>query len=146
MRVQSIRAPVQVRHIAGNRFFGLAVKMTLRKMHAIAERHYLPKEIRAMTKALQYARHLLPARMRAPFVIDFGEFAGGVCIFNKVDLVLHFLFHHGRVSFVVFLCSYSKRTQWSASCVSGQRKTIRVDHADHGDLLPSSVFLRVLCS
>lgn len=64
MRVQSIRATIQVRHVAGNRFFCLAVKMTFRKMHAIAEGHYLPQEIRAMAEALQmpgirpeYARH-----------------------------------------------------------------------------------------
>ena len=100
MRVQSIRATIQVRHIAGNRFFCLAVKMTLRKMHAIAEGHYLPQEIRAIAKALQYARHLLPARMCAPFVIDLREFAGRICVFDNVDLVLHRLFHHGRNSVV----------------------------------------------
>ena len=99
-----------------------------------------------MAEALQNSRHFLAARFRAPFVVDLGHFAGRFRVFDYLDLVLHFLFHHGRVSFVVFLCSYSKRAQWSASCVSGQRKTIRVDHADHGDLLPSSVFLRVLCS
>jgi hypothetical protein len=27
--------------------------------------------------------------MRAPLVIDLREFAGGVCVFNKIDLVLH---------------------------------------------------------
>src|SRR6478609_5674387 len=72
-------------------------------MHAIAERYYLPKEIRAMAEALQYARHLLPARMRAPFVIDLREFTGCIRVFNKVDLVLHFLFHHGFASFVIFM-------------------------------------------
>ena len=91
MRVQSIRATIQIRHIAGNRFLCLAVKMTLRKMHAIAERHYLPQEIRAMAEALQYARHLLPARMRAPFVINLREFTRRIRVFNKIDLVL---FHH----------------------------------------------------
>lgn len=89
MRVQSIRAAIQVGHIAGNRLFCLAVKMALRKMHAIAEGHYLAQEIRAMAEALQYPRHLLPARVRAPFVIDLREFAGRVCVFDEVDLVLH---------------------------------------------------------
>ena len=94
MRVQSIRAAVQVGHIAGNRLFCLAVKMALRKMYAVAEGHYLAQEIRAMAEALQYPRYLLSARVRAPFIINFREFTGGICVFNKVDLVLHFLFHH----------------------------------------------------
>jgi hypothetical protein len=88
MRVQSIRATIQIRHIAGNRFFCLAVKMAFRKMHAVAERHYLAQEIRAMTEALQYPRHLLPSRMRAPFVINFRELTGRIRVLNKVDLVL----------------------------------------------------------
>ena len=98
MRVQSIRAPVQVGHVAGNRLFCLAVKMAFRKMHTIAERHYLAQEIRAMAEALQYPRYLLSARVRAPFIINFREFTGRICVFNKVDLVLHFLFHHGLAS------------------------------------------------
>lgn len=94
MRVQSIRTTIQVGHIAGDRLFCLAVKMALRKMYAIAERHYLPQEIRAMAETLQDSRHLLPARVCAPFVIDFGEFTGRIRVFNKVDLVLCFVFHH----------------------------------------------------
>lgn len=105
MRVQSIRATIQVGHIAGNRLFCLAVKMALGKMHVIAERHYLSQEIRAMTEALQYSRHLLPPRVPAPFVIDFRKLTGRIRVFNKIDFVLHFLFRHGRVSFVIFLAS-----------------------------------------
>ena len=93
MRVQSIRASIQVGHIAGNRLFCLAVKMALRKMYAVAEGHYLAQEIRAMAEALQYPRHLLP-RVRAPFIIDLREFTGGIGVFNKVDLVFCLLFHH----------------------------------------------------
>ena len=96
MRVQSIRATIQIRHIAGNRFFCPAVKMTFRKMYAIAEGHYLSQEIGAMAEALQDSRHLLPSRVRAPFVIDFREFTGRIRVFNKVDLVFHLLFRHGR--------------------------------------------------
>lgn len=101
MRVQSIRATIQVGHIAGNRLFCLAVQMALRKMHAIAECHYLAQEIRTMAEALQYPRHLLPSRVRAPFVIDFDQLAGGIGVFNEVDLVRYLLFHHGFVSFVI---------------------------------------------
>ena len=35
--------------------------------------------------------------MRAPFVIDFGKLAGGIGVFDEVDLVL--VLFHGRVSF-----------------------------------------------
>ena len=112
MRIQSIRATIKIRHIACNRLFCLAVKMTFRKMHAIAEGHYLPQEIRAMAEALQYPRHLLPARLRAPFVIDFREFTGRICVLNKFDLVFHFLVHHRRASFVDLpIVRTSKRAQ-----------------------------------
>jgi hypothetical protein len=65
--------------------------------------------------------------MRAPFVIDFREFTGRICVFNKVDLVFHFLFHHGRASFVDLPgARRSKRAQMGLpGCVSGPRKAIR---------------------
>lgn len=107
MRVQSIRAAIQVRHIAGNRLFCLAVKMALRKMHAIAECHYLAQKIRAMAEALQYSRHLLPSRVRAPFVIDLREIAGGVGVFNEADLVFDSLFRHWRIFPPLLRCRFS---------------------------------------
>jgi len=68
--------------------------MAFRKMHTIAEGHYLAQEIRAMAEALQYPRHLLPAGVRAPFIIDLREFTGRIGVFNEVDLVFCLLFHH----------------------------------------------------
>lgn len=122
MRVQSIRATIQIGHIAGNRFFCLAVKMTFRKMHAIAECHYLPQEIRAMAEALEDSRHFLPARMRAPFVIDFRELTGRIRVLNKVDLVLHFLVHYGRrlslCSSYLFVLQNQRIAAWRSDKIS----------------------------
>jgi hypothetical protein len=96
-------------------------------MHAIAESHYLPQEIRAMAEALQYSRHLLPARMGAAFVIDFRDLTSRICVFNKIDLVLHFLFHLRFASFVIFLALIvQNKHKCSAGCVSGPRKAIRL--------------------
>jgi hypothetical protein len=153
MRVQSIRAMIQIRHIAGNRLFCLAVKMTFREMHAITESHYLPQEVRAMAEALQYSRHLLPARLRAPFVIDFRDLTSRICVFNKIDLVLHFLLHHRFASLVIFLALVVQNEhKCSADCVSAHAK--RFAWADSVVVLPilyreerqSQGFINLRCS
>ena len=61
-------------------------QVPLRKVHGVAELHHLAQEIGTMAEALQNARHLLPAGLRAPFVIDLGDFAGRVLVFNELDL------------------------------------------------------------
>src|SRR5580658_2900700 len=61
MRVRSIRAAVQPRYPAGDRFLGPAVEMTLGKMDRVTELHDLAQKVGAMAEALQNAGHLLAA-------------------------------------------------------------------------------------
>jgi len=61
MTVQSIRAMVQVRDIAGNHFLVTAGEVAFGKMNGVRELNHLPKEIRSGTKTLEDARYLLSA-------------------------------------------------------------------------------------
>jgi len=93
MRIQSIWTAIEPRHPARDRFLGFAVKMTLGKMDRVAEFHHVAQKVGAMAEALQNARHLLAARFGAPFVVDLGDFSGGIAIFDELDfgfVVRHF--------------------------------------------------------
>ena len=61
MRVQSIRAAIQPRYPARDRFLGLAVEMALGKVDRVTELHYFAQKVGAMAEALQNAGHLLAA-------------------------------------------------------------------------------------
>src|SRR4051794_25749364 len=50
-----------------------------------------------MAEAFQNARHVLPAGVRAPFVIGRGHFASGLRILHESDLALHVLLRYGGV-------------------------------------------------
>jgi hypothetical protein len=61
MRVQSIRAAIEPRYPARDRFLGLAVEMALGKVDCVAELHHFAQKVGAMAEALQNAGHLLAA-------------------------------------------------------------------------------------
>ena len=82
MRVQSIRTMIKPGDPACDRFFCPAGKVPFRKMHGIAEAHDVAQEVRAMAEAFQNTGHLLTARVRAPFVVNRRDFAGGVSILD----------------------------------------------------------------
>lgn len=86
MRVQSIRAAIEPGDPAGNGFFRLAREVPFREVNRVAKAHDLAQKVGAMAKTLEDPRHLLAARMRAPFVIDLRHLAGCVSILNKADL------------------------------------------------------------
>jgi len=86
MRVQSIWTPIQIRHPARNRFLCLPRQVPLGEVHRIAELHHIMQKVRPVAEALQNARHLLAARLRAPLVVDLGDFAGRIHVFNQLDL------------------------------------------------------------
>jgi hypothetical protein len=88
MRVQSIWTAIEPRHPARDRFLGFAVEMTLRKMDRVAEFHHVAQKIRPMAEALQNTRHLLTARLGAPFVVHLGDFPFRVAIFDELDFGL----------------------------------------------------------
>lgn len=85
MRVQSIRAAIEPRDPARNRFLGSSVQMTVGKMNRVAEFDHVAQEVGAVAEALQNAGHFLPARLGSPFVVDRGHFASGVAIFDELD-------------------------------------------------------------
>ena len=85
MRVQSIRASIEPRYPAGNRFLLTAAEMAFGKMNSVAKFHYVAKEIRTMAETLQNAWHLLPAGLQAPLVVDGGHIARGIGIFDQLD-------------------------------------------------------------
>jgi hypothetical protein len=88
MRVQSIGAAIEPGDPAGNGFFRFAREVPFREVNRVAKAYDLAQKVWAMAKALEDPRHLLAARMRAPFVIYLRHLAGGVSILNKADLRL----------------------------------------------------------
>jgi hypothetical protein len=86
MRVQSIWTAIQIRYPARDRLFRPPRQMPLGEVHRIAKLHDVAQKVRPMTEALQNARHLLAARFRAPLVVDLGDVARRVHVFNQLDL------------------------------------------------------------
>src|SRR5262249_48287642 len=93
VRVQSIRAAIQKRHMAGDRLLGLAVKMAIREVHRVAKGDDLAQEVRAVAEALENPRDLRPARMGAVFVVDLCDLTRSVGVFNQFDLALDLCFY-----------------------------------------------------
>jgi hypothetical protein len=98
MRVQSIRTAVEPRYPACDRFLCFAVEMTLGKMDGIAELDYLAKKVGTMAETFQDTGHLLATRLGAPFVVDLGDFAGCIVVFDEFDL--GFVVRHRRTYFL----------------------------------------------
>ena len=88
MRVEAIGTAIEPGDPACDRFFCPAGEVPFRKMHRVAEAHYLAQKIRAMAEALENARHLPAARVRAPLVVYLRNLTSGVRILNYVDLGL----------------------------------------------------------
>jgi hypothetical protein len=82
VRVQSIRTTVQPGNPTGDRLFLAPVEVALGEVDGVAELDHLAKKIRPMAHALQNARHLLPAGLRPPFVVNGSHLACGVSILN----------------------------------------------------------------
>lgn len=95
MRVQSIWTAIQIRNPARDGLFRSPRQMPFGEVHRIAKLHHVAQKIRPMTEALQNPRHLLPARFRAPFVIDLRDIARRVHVFNQLDL-RGILSHRGK--------------------------------------------------
>jgi hypothetical protein len=85
MRVQSIRATIEPRNPARNRFLGSSVQMTVGKMNRVAEFDHIAQEVGSVAEAFQNAGDFLSARLGTPFVVDRGHFASGVAIFDELD-------------------------------------------------------------
>ena len=86
MRVQSIRAAIQIGDPAGDGFLGAAGEVALRKMDRVAELHDVAQEVGPVAETFQDAGHFLAAGFGAPFVVDSCDVAGCVCVFDQLDL------------------------------------------------------------
>lgn len=93
MRVQSIWTAIQIRYPACDRFFRPPRQVPLGEVDRIAELHHVMQKIRPVAEALQNARHLLAARLGTPLVVDFGDIAGRIHVFNQ--LYLRRILSHG---------------------------------------------------
>lgn len=88
MRVQSIRATVEIRDPARDGLFRAAGQVALGKMHSVAKLHDVAQKIRSMAETFQNTRHLLPAGFVAPFIVDGGYVALRIGVFNQLNLGL----------------------------------------------------------
>ena len=88
MRVQSIRTSVEIGNPAGNSFLLASAQVSLGKMDCVAKLQDIAKEIRSVAEAFQNPRHLLSARLLAPFVVDGSHVASGIGVLNQPDLGL----------------------------------------------------------
>jgi len=86
MRVQSIWTAIQVGYPARDRFLRPSRQMPLGKMHRVAKLHHVAQKVRPMAEALQNSRHFLTPGFRTPLVVDLGDVARRVHVFNEVDL------------------------------------------------------------
>lgn len=86
MRVQSIWTAIEVRNPARDGFLGSARQVAFGKMDRIAELHHVAQKVRPVAEALQNAGHLRATRLGAPLFVHLGHIAGGVRIFDDVDL------------------------------------------------------------
>jgi hypothetical protein len=85
MAVQSIRTPVQVRHIAGNQFFMTPSEVAFREMDGVRELDYLTQEVGTRAEAFDNTWDLRPPGSFPPEVISFCSCAGRVGIFGNSD-------------------------------------------------------------
>jgi hypothetical protein len=99
MRIQSIGTTVEPGNPACDRFFCPTGEVPFRKMHRVTEAHDVAQKIRTMAEAFENARHLLTARVSAPFVVYLRNLTGGVGILNYFDLGLR-VCHARRLAYL----------------------------------------------
>ena len=85
MRVQSIRAAIEIRDPAGNGLFGAPVQVPLGEVNRVTEADYFPQKIGPVAEALENSGHVLPSGLLPPLVVDRRHVAGGIRIFDQPD-------------------------------------------------------------
>ena len=86
MAVQSIRAPVQIRDVAGDHFFVSTRKMSLREMDRVSRSIIRRRKSGRDPKHLMIAGYLQSSRACTPKVVSRSGFSGGLSIFDDPDL------------------------------------------------------------
>jgi hypothetical protein len=88
MAVQSIRTPVQVRHVTGNQFLVTSSEVALRKMDRVRELDYLTQEVGTCAEAFDNTWDLRAPRSFKPEVIGLRGCAGRISVFGNSDFGL----------------------------------------------------------
>ena len=96
MRIQSIRAPIEIRDPARDRLFLPSIQMTFREVNGVAEFEDIAQEIGPVAEALQNTGYLLPPGLATPLIVHIRDLAGSVCVFNNPDF--GFGVSHGRIA------------------------------------------------
>jgi hypothetical protein len=85
MRVQSIWATVEIRDPTRDGLFLPTAQMPFGEVDNVAELKDLTQEIGPMAEALEDTGQLLPAGFATPLVVNGGDIAGCVGIFDDLD-------------------------------------------------------------
>jgi len=85
MAVQSIRAAVQIRDVAGDHLFVAARKVSFREMDRVSHFNDATQEVRPRSEALHDAGNLLSSRSGAPKIVGGSRFSGGFRVFDDFD-------------------------------------------------------------
>lgn len=127
MAVQSIRAPIEKRDVAGDHLLVAARQVAFGKMDGVGKFNDLPQKIRPGSKALDDAGDLFSSRTGAPKIVCCSNFADGLGVFGDPDLCRRFCMKFGGLGFLVhvhvcelyFLRNFRPTEHWiiGANCV-----------------------------
>ena len=101
MAVQSIRATIEKRDIAGNHLLVPARQVSFGKMDGVGKFNDLSQKIRTRAKAFDDAGHLLSSRAGAPKIVCRGYLAGSFGVFGNPYLCRRFCVKFGGLGFLV---------------------------------------------
>lgn len=125
MAVQSIRAPIEKRDVAGDHLLMAARQVSFGKMDGVGKFNHLSQKVRPRAKALDDAGYLLSSRACAPKIVCRGNVAGSFSVFGDPDLYCRLCVKFGGLGFFVhdcelyFLCNFCTAEHWiiGADCI-----------------------------
>jgi hypothetical protein len=126
MAVQSIRAPIEERDVAGDHLLVSARQVPFGKMDGVGKFNHLPQKIRPCAKAFDDAGDLFSSRAGTPVVVCRGHFAGSFGVFGDLNLCCRLCVEFG--GFLVhgcelyFLCNFRRAEHWitGANCIPSE--------------------------
>jgi hypothetical protein len=101
MAVQSIRAPIEKRDVAGDHLLVPPREVAFRKMDGVGKFNDLPEKIWPGPKALDDAGDLFSSRTGAPVIVCRGDIPGSFGVFRDPDLCCRLRVRFGGLGFVV---------------------------------------------
>ena len=142
MAVQSIRAPIEKRDVAGDHLLMPARQVPFGKMDGVGKFNDLPEKIWPGPKALDDAGDLFSSRTGAPVIVCRGDIPGSFGVFRDPDLCCRLCVRFGGLGFVVyvhgcqlyFLRNFLATEHWisGANCVPAKAAVDRNSGQHHG--------------